>query len=218
MVQTYLYCYLNYQKQNNKDRWKKLIHMPWYLTCPLFLSMLLIITSILLVVLNIRWYWIIELVAMILSIMSYFISDNYFVRISYSSLEKARNYYIGLAEWLKSIGIADENEIKTLKERVEKQISLTKEEQKSSSEKGDKWMQLLIIPAILSLISAIISQQNSFSEMMTYTFSMLFCVITIYAIIGVIRTLIRYPQKKQTNQLQMFADDLQSILDIGFKS
>ena len=78
--------------------------------------------------------------------------------------------------------------------------------------RGEKWLQTLIIPTIIAIITAVIAKQDSIEIMLTYTFAIVMIFAVVYGGISVIRSISFFPEKRRIKQMECFMNDLHSAL------
>ena len=216
MEQKYLYSYLQYQKENNKEKWKRLRRTPWYLWLFLVVLFVFLVTTVILscVISNPIPVLILEFLELIAMCCTYFISENYMVETSKSTLQTYANTRKNLNEWLKSVHINNEDDKKLLLSRLKEYISLQEAKQERTADRRDKWLQVLVIPVILTLMTTIIANQKDVSSIIKSVITIMLIFGLVYGIIVFFRAVNELPIKRKINQMKCFADDLQSTMDM----
>ena len=216
MERKYLYSYLLYQKEHNKASWKKLMRLPWYLILLLTLSFALLITTFILDCLlsNKIPVIILEIVAMIVTFITFFICENYKVSTSKTTLQNYAKSRISFNEWLISVRIDSDENKKLLLTRLKEYISSQEANKKRIADRWDKWLQVLVIPVVLTLMTTIIANQKDVSSIIASTITIMLIFGMIYGLVILFRTVSDLPLKRRINQMQCFADDLQSTMDM----
>lgn len=216
MERKYLYCYLEFQKIENRRYWKRLMNIPWYIIVPLAVSVVLISVSFILVFVpqTKGIASVLEIISLILSFVSYYLSDRYIVSNSASTFDEYVKSRERLNRWFTTVHIESDEDKKLLISRLKDYVSKKESDQKAISEKWDKWLQTIAVPVVLSIITTVITKQNNVSEMLATILVVLLIAGTFYGVIYIIRNVCRLPAKKEINQMQCFIDDLQSTLDM----
>jgi hypothetical protein len=97
-------------------------------------------------------------------------------------------------------------------------VDLAKQDElkRQQNDKIDKWMQTLVIPLILAIITAFISDQTDIKNVIAYAFALLATLGLIYAFIWIARSVIGMLNYNKREDIQCCIDDLQSVLDVVF--
>lgn len=216
MERKYLYSYLLYQKENNKSNWKKLMRLPWYILLLIAASFALLITTFILDCLlsNKIPVIILEIAAMIVTFISFFLCENYKISTSKTTLQNYAKSRTSFNEWLKTVRIDSDEDKKLLLSRVKEYISSQEKNQKRIADRWDKWLQVLVIPVVLTLMTTIIANQKDVSLIIASVISIMLIFGMIYGLIILLRTVSDLPLKRRINQMQCFAEDLQSTMDM----
>lgn len=212
----YLYSYLQYQKTNNKKAWKRLMRLPWYMLLLLAVSFALLITTFILncFLSNKIPVIILEITAMTVIFTTYFLSEKYQVSTSKLTLQNYARSRTSFNEWLKTVRIDSEEDKKLLLSRLKEYISLQEKNQRRIADRWDKWLQVLVIPVILTLMTTIIANQKDVNLIIASVVSIMLIFGVVYGLIVLFRTVGDLPLKRRINQMQCFAEDLQSTMDM----
>lgn len=210
------YMYLKYLKDNKLTFWYELWKQP---KMAIFLFAIVIISGIaLLVFIFINKY--LMLISIIMEIVScvilYFYTENYRITCSKNKTEEYRKYCKDIKIWLNSCGIKDKEAVEVLHSRVIESIEQIKSLDKESQERTDKWLQALIIPVVLAIITTVISNVSDIAVMFNNTLIIIICFVSVYCIFTSTQKISSFPQKRMLEQLNCFASDLQSVLDTQF--
>ena len=216
MERKYLYSYLQYQKANNKIAWKRLMRFPWYILLLLAISLVLFVTTLILecVLSNKIPVAVLEIATLIVICFTYFLSENYRVITSKSALQNYANSRSSINEWLKTVRIDSNDDKELLLTRLKEYISLQEAKQKRTADRRDKWLQVLVIPVILTIMTTIIANQKDVSLIISSVITIMFIFGLVYGLIVLLMTVNELPIKRRINQMQCFADDLQSTMDM----
>lgn len=215
MEQVFLYSYLKYQKENNKTKWKNLKIIPWYLKSLILISIIILISSFVLLFNDLKTYGLIaEMIALAIIIVAYLLSENFMILQSDVKLNNYISSRKELKNWLNDINIKNEDSIKLLINRLKESISKKEEIKKTSAARWDKWMQVLIIPIILSILTTIIASQKDINQIIAYVLSILLMCGSFYGIFFILKTIYNTFFNRRLAQMHFFVDDLQSILDM----
>lgn len=210
------YMYLKYLKDNKLTFWYELWKQP---KMAIVLFAIVIISGIsLLVFIFINKYLI--LISIIVEIVScvilYFYTENYRITCSKNKTEEYRKYCKDIKRWLNGCGIRDKEAVEVLHSRVIESIEQLKSLDKESQERTDKWLQALIIPVVLAIITTVISNVSDIAVMFNNTLIIIICFVSIYCIFTSTQKISSFPQKRMLEQLNCFASDLQGVLDTQF--
>lgn len=216
MEHKYLYNYLEYQKNHNKNKWKKLMRIPWHITALILVSFVSLIATFILYLCmsNNTWVLVLEMIAIITAVIAYIIAEQYSIKHSKTALEDYANSRKELNEWLKSVHLDSKEKKELLLSRLNEYIAERESKEKVVAERSDKWLQVLFIPVVLSIITAVISHQNNTDVIVASTLFILMLFGMFYGGIALLRTIYNLPSKREIAQLKSFADDIQSTLDM----
>lgn len=207
-------CYMKYQKENNPDISKKLKSLPKGIR----LLMLLLIGSVIggLVCLckgNDSASSAFLLIETVLSFVFYWRFENYRIKVSDKSIEKHKEYCSNIANWLKTIDIETDEDIQLVYKRLTERISKNNESRTKSVNRVEKWTQVLLVPILICIISEIIKSDVDISVAIANSFVVILISGLVFSLIYISRFFKWFPNKRETAQMQCFADDLRSILD-----
>ena len=212
----YLYSYLQFQKTNNKKVWKRLMMLPWYLLLLFIVSLALLITTFVLdcVLSNKIPVIIFEVGALIAVCLTYYLSEKYMVTTSKTTLQNYAKSRELFNEWLKTVQINNDDDKKLLLSRLKEYIALQEAKQKRITDRWDKWLQVLVIPVVLTLMTTVIASQKDVNLIIASAITIILIFGMSYGLITLFRTVNELPMKRRINQMQCFADDLQSTMDM----
>ena len=216
MENKYLDSYLLYQKENNMTNWKKLVRLPWYVLITFLASLDLIILPIVFdgLISNKILIIILYFCGLIFLNISVLLCDNHMIATSQSTLEKYAESWVCLNGWLKSVHIANDEDKKLLLSRLKEHIESHEAKQKETTDRWDKWLQILVIPAVLALITTIIANQKEVDLIIASVLTIMLSFGAIYGVIIMIRSAGRLFTNRRINQMRCFANDLQSTMDM----
>ena len=98
------------------------------------------------------------------------------------------------------------------------QLEKAETDRKYKKESMDKWLQVLVIPVILAILSAFMNQQTDFVQVMNYASASILIFLVVYGEIWGVRRVRYFLSQYKLQQVQWFADDLQGVLDTQFKA
>lgn len=220
MDEILFYNYLNYQKEQNLPLSKKLLKTPTIMKIFIIISILAVATyTVFYFSPELKTYstivsFIASVVEALICIALYVYIERYQIKNSSCALEKRLNYCKKLSLWLSDNMSLTDDAIELLYKRLIEQINAQNADHKEQNNRVDKWIQVLVIPVILSIISSLISKQTDFSDMMTVTISLMFIILMIYFFIWIVRCILWFPTKRKNEQMKFFANDLQDIMDL----
>ena len=210
--------YLKYQKEHSPSLMKELKKVPLHMLIITGLAILCaIVGSIFAFTENLKHiFWLFVLLEVVFAYILFISLDKWTIKHSDIELLDFKTYHKELYEWLKSISISSKEHIEILINRFNDILDGQIKEKEKRSDKIDKWMQTMIIPVVLAIITGIISAQKDIEEILVYTFSLIALIIMIYGVIWIIRSIIGIFQKKGQNNIEYFLCDLEAILDVMF--
>lgn len=216
MDEIVFYSYLEFQKNYRIPIWKRICKIPVSAFIVICIALLSIICSITfsLIPSTKGYAWIALICEVVTSLVLYVYTEQYQIKNSASSLNEYRNYCTELAKWLELQSITTKDDLKILQQRLSERIERNSNEHKEQRARIDKWMQVLAIPIVLSIISGIIASRTDLSEIFQTVFIIVFVFSMIYCMISIFNNVRWFPTKKKYAQMQRFIDDLQAILDM----
>jgi hypothetical protein len=214
-METYLfYAYLKYAKENKQSFWPKLLSRPISVIIFFSLTLLSCVCGAIFALLG---WSIVALIGMVgeivFGIIFYNCSEKYQIEFCVEEYDKYTEYCSNLHKWLEKFNKQRPDEIRELYDKIQTKIARMKTEEENSKARGDRWLQTLIIPAIIAIITAIITKQENIGEMITYAFAVVILFAVVYGIIAIIKSISFFPQKRRIEQMECFASDLQGVLD-----
>ena len=214
-METYLfYAYLKYAKENKQSFWPKLLSRP--VSVIIFFSLTLLSCVCGAIFALLRWS-LVAAICVVLEIVFgsifYCCSEKYRIEFCAEEYDKYKTYCVNLYGWLKKFEKQNKDDIQELHNRIQAKITRLKTEEEREKSRGDRWMQTLIIPTIIAIITAIIAKQESIETMFAYTFTIVTLFAVIYGAITMIKSISLFPQKRRIEQMECFASDLQGVLD-----
>lgn len=216
MIERLYYCYLDYQKDQNKIIWKNITKLPRYILIYTIVFLAIIITDCVLIFLpSLRiLLYIFSLVIIIAIVIMYFITEHFHIANGNSGMDKYREYCEKLNNWLQQKNITTDEKIHLVHTRLIEYITEKKSERIEQNNRVDKWTQALAIPVVITIIAAVMNKFDDFGVIMTYIFTLLSMFIVINGFICLMRTITWLPDKRKIEQMKYFAEDLQGILDL----
>ena len=214
-METYLfYAYLKYAKKNKQSFWPKLLSRP--VSVIIFFSLTLL-SCVYGAIFSLLGWSIAALIGMIgeivFGILFYNYSEKYHIDFCVEEYDKYTEYCSNLHEWLEKFNKQSADDIQELYNKIQAKIVCMKTEEEHSKARGDRWLQTLIIPAIIAIITAIITKQENIEEMISYALAIVILFAVVYGTIAIIKSISFFPQKRRIEQMECFASDLQGVLD-----
>ena len=214
-METYLfYAYLKYAKENKQSFWPKLLSRPVSVIIFFLLTLLSCVCGAIFALLGWSIAALIGMVGeIVFGILFYNCSEKYQIEFCVEEYDKYTEYCSNLHKWLEKFNKQRPDEIRELYDKIQVKITRMKTEEENSKARGDRWLQTLIIPAIIAIITAIITKQENIGEMITYAFAVVILFAVVYGIVAIIKSISFFPQKRRIEQMECFASDLQGVLD-----
>lgn len=218
-METYIfYCYLKYKKKNNPTFRTILKKIPTKIT-------VMIITTFLCAVLGlissffVKWpwlFWVFAIAEGSLGFRAFILVEKWEVNISDKEFDNFKSSSRELYEWLSKMSISSKENIEILIDRLNNTVLEQKNQHRQQSDKIDKWMQTLIIPLIIAIITALIANQVEIDKIVTYTVYLLAIAGMIYGFIWLIRSIIAAIKNIRRGDMEDFIGDLQGVIDVMF--
>lgn len=212
--------YLKYLKDNRTPVSKALKRIPKLM---IVLLVALILSTICAVVVlymeQIRQYFFVPLgVEAIVSLIVFSYAQHYEIKNSDKDIKEHKKYCEALYIWLKKSLISVEpKDIVELKSRMDSRLEKYAETQQRTTDIIMRFIQTLIIPVILTVLTVILNNQIDIGVILAYGIVaiMLLCffIVTIFGFVSFINLI----RKNEYEKMNSFSKDLQSILDTQFE-
>jgi uncharacterized membrane protein YraQ (UPF0718 family) len=214
-METYLfYAYLKYAKENKQSFWPKLLSRPISVIIFFSLTLLSCVCGAIFALLGWSIAALIGMVGeIVFGIIFYNCSEKYQIDFCVEEYDKYVEYCANLHKWLKKFNKPSADDIQELYDKIQAKITRMKTEEENSKARGDRWLQTLIIPAIIAIITTIIAKQENIEEMLAYALVIVILFAVVYGTIAIIKSIGSFPQKRRIEQMECFASDLQGVLD-----
>lgn len=208
--------YRKYQKENNDKFYKAISKLPKGAKFLLGGLVISFIYSILAIFFSFfKNTYIICLVSQVtLCISLFFYTENFQIKNSDIRFLVYKEYCDKILQWLIDCGIIVTKEnIIELMLRVEKEIEKAEKQRAITRERIDKWIQILIIPILLAVFSAIIKAQTDLTVLFAYTFAFLIVLGSIALAFINCYNILDFFKKRKLEQLKSLYNDLRGVLD-----
>ena len=116
-----------------------------------------------------------------------------------------------LWEFFKQLKIS-EDDLPEIYEKICIRMNNMKSEEDKIKSREERWLQTLIIPTIVAIITAVITKQDDIVNMLTYTCTIVIMFAVIYGVISIIKNISFLPKKHKIKQMECFVSDLNSIV------
>ena len=207
--------YLKFQKDNSETFFKSLKRIPLKILILLVIALIFVIASIIVLIvfgMNI-WFSIFTFIEMFVAIILYFVQERWEINHSRERYDDFIEASKDLYEWLSEYSINTKEEIELIKNRLQNDLKEQDKLKRQQKDKTDKWMQTLVIPLILAIITSMISNQTDIDSVITYTVTLLGILALVYAIIWIVRSVTGILNNRKRNNIKYFIDDLQGVID-----
>ena len=211
-METYLfYLYLKFARDNKQTFWPKLLSRPVTVIIFFILTLVACIAGTILSLCGKTSIALITLVGEIVCVIFFnFFTERYKINFCDSEYGTYEEYCMKLLEFLKQYKIS-ENDLPEIYERICNKMDNMKTEEDKIKLRNERWLQTLIIPTVIALITAVIAKQNDVMQMLTYTFTIVIIFSVIYGIFSLIKSITFFHKKHKIKQMECFANDLNSI-------
>lgn len=214
MEQYLFYAYLEYLKEKNLSPGFKFLKLPLHIILLLAGTLISFVVTIAGIFINNPWVtWLPLIFEVACCIALYYCVENYQIKFSITDYFEYQKHCKNLAIWLEQFSLKTNEDISMLRDRLNARIATLKAEEENRTTRSDKWLQTLVIPVVLSVITNIITNQKDATTMITVTSAILLVFVIVYSCIAVIKNIVHFPQREKTRQMERFANDLQGLLD-----
>lgn len=220
MDEILLNCYLKYKKEQDELLWKKIIKNGTFRLVAIIMAFIIICAVgavVISLIESIRiWSWIPLALEVICCVILYILTEQYEIKNSSDNMEKYISNCHKLEAWLQKNQISSDEAIQLLHKRLTDQIDEIKAECKIKRERREKWLQTLMLPVMLSIISVAIANRTNTSEIITVVASITFGFYLIYGVYSINPIFTELLKKRRLERIKYFARDLQDILDLHY--
>lgn len=213
-MENYLfYAYLKYQEDNKLHVWKNLFKYHKHIFAIFLILLTFAVMEVIVTFLRINCLiWSFLLLEFLAYFLLYYFTEKDLIELSEINYENYCNYCKKLNKWLNKFDINNYQSIYELLQRIKLQISEAKDENEKSKNRFDKWLQTLVIPIVITMVTTIITKQNELSAMIEPVVTILIVFVVSYITITSIKKISDFPKKRKIEQMQCFANDLQGVL------
>lgn len=217
MEQVIYKCYQKFIKEEDKDRWKEFSGLPkkfWKI------FILIVISSVVAL-----WVYSSENSSTVCALLIWLIPyglcgwlyywiETYKIEMATESLSDYIKYCEKLKMWIEAIGINEEEKIKELVTRTKERIHILKQEKEKVIEKIVGFINVLIIPIILIVVSNYGKEEADF----IIAFAKIITIVIVFTLLFVafflVANTINMVKTSKIARMERFCTDLQSVLDL----
>ncbi len=146
----------------------------------------------------------------------YYYTERYEIDYSNKHLDNYKYKISKIHKWLLEKEIDTKEQILTIQLRIRQRKENEDNKQKSSNESFYKWVQILILPAILAVLASSLQKINDISLMIEFAMTLIVMFSIIFLFVSQIRNLIIVFKRRKIDKMSLFIDDLQGVLDIKY--
>lgn len=190
-MENYLfYAYLKYQEDNKLHVWKNLFKYHKHIFAIFLILLTFAVMEVIVTFLRINCLiWSFLLLEFLAYFLLYYFTEKDLIELSEINYENYCNYCKKLNKWLNKFDINNYQSIYELLQRIKLQISEAKDENEKSKNRFDKWLQTLVIPIVITMVTTIITKQNELSAMIEPVVTILIVFVVSYITITSIKKL-----------------------------
>jgi hypothetical protein len=213
-----LNSYLKFQKDQRAPFHKIIKRIPIPIILFLIIAMACLVASvIILFTMGVNfWFYICSIAEAVFAFILCFAQDHWEIKHSYERYTDFKKRAQDLYNWLDQYNIRTKDEIEVIQLRLTNDLEKNEKSKRQNSEKADKWMQTLVIPMILAIVTALISNQTDIQIVISYVFSLLAVLGMIYGIVWMVRSVSGIFDDMRRSNIKLFIKDLQSVIDVKF--
>lgn len=216
MEQLILYAYQNFQREQFSGLNIKIKRIPIHLVVLFFSAVFCLVATLLplLVGWN-RWISVVALILELACSLGFSLSiENYYIKNCWDQMDRYWEYCASLKKSLANANVYTSDDIQELNERIEKHVLVIKEAHQASNSFWGKLGEIIAVPVLLGIITTAISQGENLAEMVADISLILLAAGMLLGILLLVRSVIRFPQKRKIELMCELCDDLQGILDM----
>lgn len=211
--------YLKYLKDNRVPMSKAFKKMPKTMVSLLIILLLSVISVILVICIEkIRMYFYVAIAIEITIAFAVFLyGQHYEIENSDQDIKEYETYCNNLFVWLKNTSVSVERkDIIELKSRMINRLEKYEQKQQKTYDVAIRFIQVLIIPIVLTILTVVLNKQIDISLIFAYGFIAImilsFLAVTLFGFISFVNLI----RKNESEKMKSFVNDLQGILDTQF--
>ena len=211
--------YLKYLKDNRDPISKAYKKMPKTMVALLIILLLSAISVILVICIEkIRMYFYAAIVIeVIIAFVVFLYGQHYEIKNSDQDIKEYETYCSNLFVWLKNTSVSvARKDIIELKSRMVYRLENHEQKQQKTYDIAIRFIQVLIIPIVLTILTVVLNKQIDISMIFAYGFIAImvlsFLAVTLFGFISFVNLI----RKNEFEKMKSFVNDLQGILDTQF--
>lgn len=211
--------YLKYLKDNRVPMSKAFKKMPKTMVSLLIILLLSAISVIVVICIEkIRIYFYAAIaIEVIIAFAVFLYGQHYEIKNSDQDIKKYKTYCTNLFLWLTNTSVSVERkDIIELKSRMVYRLEKYEQKQQKTYDIAIRFIQVLIIPIVLTILTVVLNKQIDISLIFAYGFIAImilsFLAVTSFGFISFFNLI----RKNESEKMKSFVNDLQGILDTQF--
>lgn len=211
--------YLKYLKDSRVPMSKAFKKMPKPMVSLLIILLLSVISVILVICIEkIRMYFYAAIAIEVTIAFAVFLyGQHYEIKNSDQDIKEYETYCSNLFVWLKNTSVSvARKDIIELKSRMVYRLEKYEQKQQKTYDIAIRFIQVLIIPIVLTILTVVLNKQIDISMIFAYGFIAImvlsFLAVTLFGFISFVNLI----RKNEFEKMKSFANDLQGILDTQF--
>ena len=211
--------YLKYLKDNRVPMSKAFKKMPKTMVALLIILLLSAISVIVVICIEkIRIYFYAAIaIEVIIAFAVFLYGQHYEIKNSDQDIKKYKTYCTNLFLWLSNTSVSVERkDVIELKNRMVNRLEKHEQKQQRTYDVAIRFIQVLIIPIVLTVLTVVLNKQIDISLIFAYGFIAImilsFLAVTSFGFISFFNLI----RKNESEKMKSFVNDLQGILDTQF--
>ncbi len=211
--------YLKYLKNNRMPMSKAFKKMPKTMVALLIILLLSAISVIVVICIEkIRIYFYAAIaIEVIIAFAVFLYGQHYEIKNSDQDIKKYKTYCTNLFLWLTNTSVSvEKKDIIELKNRMVNRLEKHEQKQQRTYDVAIRFIQVLIIPIVLTVLTVVLNKQIDISLIFAYGFIAImilsFLAVTSFGFISFFNLI----RKNESEKMKSFVNDLQGILDTQF--
>ncbi len=211
--------YLKYLKDNREPISKAFKKMPKTMVALLIILLLSAISVILVICIEkIRMcFYAAIVIEVIIAFAVFLYGQHYEIKNSDQDIKKYKTYCTNLFLWLTNTSVSvEKKDIIELKNRMVNRLEKHEQKQQRTYDVAIRFIQVLIIPIVLTVLTVVLNKQIDISLIFAYGFIAImilsFLAVTLFGFISFFNLI----RKNESEKMKSFVNDLQGILDTQF--
>lgn len=210
-------CYLRYRKEQQGSLWKKIKKEPMLIVIVIMMAVVVLAVCAVIIMslypILKKWTWIPAIAEIVAGLIIFILAEKYEVVKSPILRIKHISRCCEIKDWLFVNGCSNKKDINLLHKRLSDRINKMKNVNKDNRDRRDKWIQILVVPSILTIIPIAVANHTELSEVITIIILIYILFFCIYGLVYLCSFITQKLREQRLQKMEDFVDILQDIID-----